>query len=74
MGHGGVDTVGIVSVFGGGGDGLGQNDGNNEAINAEYSGHDDGDDVLHYGGGVADACVEHRDAGLPGPPGRAEVR
>ena len=74
MGEGRVDAVRVDAGVGPGlRDRLGQDDRDDEAVDADDAGHDDGDDVLHHGGRVADAGVDEGDAGFPRPPRRAPV-
>mmetsp|Transcript_34317 Transcript_34317/g.100939 ORF Transcript_34317/g.100939 Transcript_34317/m.100939 type:complete len:208 (+) Transcript_34317:1426-2049(+) len=69
-----VDAVRVDAGVGPGlGDRLGQDDGDDEAVDADDARHDDRDDVLHHRRRVADAGVDEGDAGLPRPPRRAPV-
>lgn len=52
---------------------LGDDDGNNQAVDTEHTSHDDGNDVLHDDVGVQDTHRGNADTGLGRAVGSAEV-
>ena len=66
VGHARIDRIRIFARGGIGLDnGLSQNDADNETVNADDTGHDNGNDVFHDRRGVPDAGMHNANAGLP---------
>ena len=66
--------VGVAAhVVVGLGDPPGDDDGHDEAVDAEDAGHDDGDEVLDHSPRVVHSHLTEAEAGLPCSPRRAEV-
>ena len=57
-------------VLRGRGNGLGNNDTNNQSVDAQNTRHDNGDNVTNDTSGVIDTHVTNAQTGTPRPPGR----
>jgi hypothetical protein len=62
MRQAGEEGIDIGAAAAGGGDGLSDDDADDEAVNANDSGHDNGNDVLHDRAGMPYARVHNTDA------------
>lgn len=70
--EGGIDRFVIGGI--GWSNGLGDDDGHNQTVNAQNTSHDNGDNVFDDSGGMVNAHVTDTQPGSPGSPGTPPTR